>query len=154
MAPKKGSKKTPSAKIPEPVLPDEEHSECPLPPLALGDDAKMALLPWLARGFAPTRTSGQGKLCGLNALWRAFRDARDAMKVPGSAKIRHITQAQFKAFLSSTEYNAKVQEVLDSEVYAFFSDEQKEELREELTKKEYLDIVSTSSLKVPQCLQV
>src|SRR5882757_7205634 len=81
-------------------LPDAEFSEMPLPPLRLSEEAAPALLPWLAKGYTPIRTSGKNNMCGLYALWRAFRDAQDALKSPNE-KIKHLTQAQFRGFLNS-----------------------------------------------------
>jgi hypothetical protein len=123
-------------------LPDVNYSGQPLPQLRAENDVRMAFLPWLALGFAPTKTSGAGGLCGLRALWRAFRDARDALKTPGAPTIDHFTQAQFKGFLGNREYNDKVQELLDSDAYQFFTPEEKEQVKDDLNVKEYLDIVS------------
>lgn len=137
-----------------PQPPAEEHANRPLPALALADDAKMAFLPWLALGFTPKKTSGRNNQCGIFALWRAFRDAARTMRAFDSPEIPHITQSRFAAFLSSDHYKAKVQEVLDSDIYAYSTNKVKDQLRRDLSKKDNLDIVSLSSLKTPQCLQL
>jgi hypothetical protein len=63
-------------------LPDAEFSDMPLPPLRLSEEAAPALLPWLAKGFTPIRTSGKNNMCGLYALWRAFRMLKMLSRVP------------------------------------------------------------------------
>jgi hypothetical protein len=129
--------------------PDIKYSGQPLPQLRAKNDVLMAFLPWLALGFAPTKTSGAGSLCGLRALWRAFRDARDALKAPGAPPIGHFTQTQFKGLLGNRKYNEKVQELLDSDAYQLFTPEEKEQVKDDLNVKEYLDIVSACSFRRP-----
>jgi hypothetical protein len=79
--------------------------------------ARNSLLPYLALGFTPVKTSGGGNLCGINALQRSFKEARIALNPPGTPKIKnadHIGQAGFRKLLRSARYNAIVQEHLKS----------------------------------------
>lgn len=128
-------------------LPDAEFSEMPLPPLRLSEEAAPALLPWLAKGFTPIRTSGKNNMCGLYALWRAFRDAQDALKSPNE-KIKHLTQAQFHGFLNSREYNTMADKVVQAQAQLGFGNANHSELREILAQESNLDIASASTLKV------
>lgn len=121
-------------------LPDPIFCNSPLPPLRLTEDARLALLPWLAQGFCPVQTPGKGHLCGLFALWRAFREARDALNLTGE-KIQHIPQRRFREFLNGDEYNKMADKVLRAQSkLGFVADE--EEFKELLAQKSNLDIVS------------
>ena len=122
-------------------LPDPVFSDLPLPPLRLTDEAAPALLPWLAMGFAPVKTSGKDEMCGVYALWRAFREAREALKDPGE-KIKHISQATFLGFLGSQEYNEMAEKVVNVQAEMGFGSDNNEELREILAQASNLDVVS------------
>lgn len=140
-APKKPQKTTISQPQPDPKFCNKK-----LPPLVLTDDVSSALLPWLAKGFAPVKTSGAGNLCGANALWKAFREAREALKEPDE-KLNHLTQKTFHEFINSERYNALVDKVVKAQLkLGFITDE--DEFREVLTQNSNIDIVSASSRSI------
>ena len=67
------------------------------------------------------KTSGGANQCGIRALWKSFRDAREAMKQPGE-EIKHATQKQFVNWMKSDRYKAKVEELMHNPAYAYLTD--------------------------------
>ncbi|PMD37690.1 hypothetical protein L207DRAFT_586027 [Hyaloscypha variabilis F] len=75
--------------------------------------SRNTLLPWLALGFGPVKTSGARLLCGINALWRSYIDARDALLAPGAVPIaRHKTQRDWLELRNSQIYQDVFEEYL------------------------------------------
>jgi hypothetical protein len=135
MAPKKANKKKQVA-----PLPDPSFSDLPLPPLHLTADTRLTLLPWLAKGFCPSHTSGKNNLCGVWALWRAFREAQAALNLPGE-KINHISKERFDALLKGSKYRQLADRVVKAQSsLGFVADE--DEFKKLLAQKSNLDIVS------------
>jgi hypothetical protein len=155
MAPKKRQRFTAKKKAAPPKekpivlgpLPDPIFFDLPLPPLRLTDEAAPALLPWLAKGFTPVKTSRKDELCGVYALWRAFREAREALKSPGE-KIKHLSQTTFLGFLGGEDYNEMAEKVVNAQVELGFGSEDDEELREILAQTSNLDVVSAVTQEV------
>ncbi len=90
------------------------------------------LLPYLTLGFTPVKTSGGGQLCGINALWKSFREARIALQSPDAPSIRHLTQQNFKDMLNSKLYKEIVANYLKDELKI-------DEIENEAVKKELID---------------
>ena len=82
------------------------------PPTQTNSTHRHLLLPYLALGFAPTPTSGANYECGLRALWKAYRDARDALRAPGTPSLKHATLTDFRNLLGSEVYRDIVTEQL------------------------------------------
>lgn len=99
------------------------------PPTQTNSTHRHLLLPYLALGFAPTPTSGASHECGLRALCRAYRDARDALRAPGTPKIKHATLVDFRNLLDSEVYRDIVTEQLIN--YGIFSLDEDDPVRRE-----------------------
>jgi hypothetical protein len=120
-------------------LPKSKYSERPAEffyPKEPG--ALYALMPWLARGFAPAFTSGQNWKCGLKALAKSYRAARIAINGT-QAKIDHATIKDFENYLRSDEYSQKVEEILQGDAYGALEENEIEEVRRYYHNKNNLD---------------
>lgn len=105
------------------------------------ESALQQLLPFLALGFAPCFNSGRENLCGPIALSRAFEDARNAFFVRGQGNIIiHTTEKQFIDWVSSQQFQNKVDERIDThEAYQNLTRADRETARTQLKQKTNLD---------------
>ena len=94
------------------------------PPTQTNSTHRHLLLPYLALGFAPTHTSGANYECGLRALLRAYRDARDALRPPGAPVPRHATLTDFRNLLDSEVYrNIVTEQLINYGIYGLDEDD-------------------------------
>ncbi len=118
------------------------------PPTQTNSTHRHLLLPYLALGFAPTPTSGASHECGLRALCRAYRDARDALRTPGTPNLKHATLVDFRNLLDSDVYRDIATEQLIN--YGIFSLDEDDPVRQENTanswRKTDLDITNLVQL--------
>jgi len=101
LPPKEATPISPPKKAGKEITPDVQAAMDRPPPTKTTPTARRSLFPWLALGFGPAKTSGDGLKCGINALHRSYRDARDALAAPGAARIKHVTQKDFRDLLGS-----------------------------------------------------
>jgi hypothetical protein len=122
-APAKPEKAKPKYKKPTPMPPDIREAMGKPIPTRTSASTRNSLFPYLALGFTPVETSARGWLCGVNALWRSYRNARDALKSPDDEPIKHATQKVFQGLLRSKEYADVFKEHLLAWQDPFMTDE-------------------------------
>jgi hypothetical protein len=114
MPPKRKAKVAAFEPEARPEKKQELEPACCSEPVPLGSTSEEginALLPWLALGYGPVRTSGKDKQCGIRALWRSFIDARETLKSEGET-LKLVTQAQFVKWMGSDKYRSKVEKYM------------------------------------------
>lgn len=126
--------------------PAKKIEDPPPPPLEPNDESRLALLPWLAKGFCPIQTSAQDYMCGIYALCTAFQSAREYLKEPGET-IVHLTSDDFSELFHGDEYTVMAEEVVRVQKDIGFAAEDSTELEDMLSQKSNLDIVGVFRLK-------
>jgi hypothetical protein len=94
------------------------------PPTQTNSTHRHLLLPYLALGFAPTSTSGANYECGLRALCKSYRDAREVLRASGAPTLRHASLIDFRALLNSEVYrNIVTEQLMDFGIYSLDEDD-------------------------------
>lgn len=116
----------------------------PIPQFRLPDETRLALLPWLAMGFGPVRTSASGLMCGLYALSKAFNAAQEALKAP-KEEIAITPAGRLIAIFRGPRYKELATELIDLHKLHGFATA---DIDQEFSAHSNLSIVSASHLKV------
>jgi hypothetical protein len=130
------------------VTPEVQEAKKFVVPTRVTADARNSLLPYLALGFTPVKTSGVQQLCGINALWRSFKEARIALQPPNGPDIRHLTQKDFKDLLSGKVYEELADEYLENNlgVNQILDEDVRQEQIDNVKRTENLDLTQLNFL--------